>query len=211
MLSPNSFAGAQLGMRGDEPQQLAADIARGSKDGGPNHEGGPIAAFAYLCKLMHIHAMTDLKEQRHRAIAELIRSAARSPARRSSPSGSPALGFAVTQATISRDLEQFGAVKVRRDGRLGYALPDQLAQRRASPRLAAVLRDWVRSIDVAGNLVVIKTPPGSAHLVGVALDQRDLPEVVGTICGDDTMFVAVRDAARGAALRRAATRTLALV
>ena len=43
------------------------------------------------------------------------------------------------------------------------------------------------------NLVVIKTPPGSAHLVGVALDRAELPEVAGTICGDDTIFVAVRD------------------
>ena len=137
--------------------------------------------------------MTDAKEQRHRAIAELIRS---------QPLASQdelaehlaAQGFAVTQATISRDLEQLGAVKVRRDGRLGYALPDQLP---SSPpnQLATVLRDWVRSIDVAGNLVVLKTPPGSAHLIGVALDQAALPEVVGNICGDDTIFVAVRDAA----------------
>jgi transcriptional regulator of arginine metabolism len=63
-----------------------------------------------------------------------------------------------------------------------------------------VLRDWVRSIDVAANLVVIKTPPGSAHLIGVALDQSDLPEVIGTICGDDTIFVACREAAEAQAL-----------
>jgi transcriptional regulator of arginine metabolism len=141
--------------------------------------------------------MTDLKAQRRRAIAELIR-------------GQPlanqeelaerlaAQGFAVTQATVSRDLEQLGAVKVRRDGRLGYALPDQLVSASGSTGLAAVLRDWVRSIDFAGNLVVLKTPPGSAHLVGVALDQAALPDVVGTICGDDTLFVAVRDAALAA-------------
>ena len=53
-----------------------------------------------------------------------------------------------------------------------------------------MFRDWVRSIDVAANLVVIRTPPGSAHLVGVVLDQSELPEIVGTICGDDTIFVA---------------------
>jgi len=139
--------------------------------------------------------MTDAREQRHRAIAELIRS---------QPLASQdelaehlaAQGFAVTQATISRDLEQLGAVKVRRDGRLGYALPDQLTSGGSNPsQLATVLRDWVRSIDVAGNLVILKTPPGSAHLIGVALDQAALPEVVGNICGDDTIFVAVRDAA----------------
>ena len=144
---------------------------------------------------MHMYTMTELKEQRHRAIAELIR-------------GQPlanqeelaerlaALGFAVTQATISRDLEQLGAIKVRREGRLAYTLPDQLANGVPnSSQFATVLRDWVRSIDVAGNLVVLKTPPGSAHLIGVALDRAALPDVVGTICGDDTVFVAVRDAA----------------
>jgi transcriptional regulator of arginine metabolism len=78
----------------------------------------------------------------------------------------------------------------------------------ASPRLAAVFRDWVRSVDTAGNLVVIKTPPGSAHLVGVVLDQSDIPEIVGTICGDDSIFIACRSAEEAAGLSsklRAAT------
>ena len=102
-------------------------------------------------------------------------------------------GFAVTQATVSRDLVDLGAVKVRRDGRVSYALPDQSSGARAGPPLGTVVRDWVRSIAPAGNLVVIRTPPSSAHLVGVALDQAELPEVVGTICGDDTVFVAMSD------------------
>jgi transcriptional regulator of arginine metabolism len=66
----------------------------------------------------------------------------------------------------------------------------------------------VRSVEPAGNLVVIKTPPGSAHLVGVVLDQSELPEIVGTICGDDTIFVACRAAKAANALSsklRAAT------
>jgi transcriptional regulator of arginine metabolism len=88
---------------------------------------------------------------------------------------------------------------VRRDGRLGYALPDQVRDA-PSPRLAAVLRDWVRSVEPAANLVVLKTPPGSAHLVGVTLDQSALPEIVGTICGDDTIFVAARSAGEAEAL-----------
>jgi transcriptional regulator of arginine metabolism len=142
--------------------------------------------------------MTDLKEQRHRAIAELIRGQPLA-SQEELAERLAAQGFAVTQATISRDLEQLGAIKVRRDGRLGYMLPDQLANGpQSATQLATVLRDWVRSIDFAGNLVVLKTPPGSAHLVGVALDQAALPDVVGTICGDDTIFVAVRDAAQAA-------------
>jgi transcriptional regulator of arginine metabolism len=114
------------------------------------------------------------------------------------------LGFKVTQATISRDLEQLEAFKVRRNGQLAYALPDQIGGAGATgPRLDAVFRDWVHSVQTAGNLVVIKTPPGSAHLVGVALDRADLPQVVGTICGDDTLFVALDTAAQAKALAAA--------
>lgn len=142
--------------------------------------------------------MTDAKSLRHRAISELIRSGA-GASQEELAEKLASQGFSVTQATISRDLEQLGAVKVRRDGRLGYALPDQFRPAgQGSGRLAAVVRDWVRTIDFAGNLVILKTPPGSAHLVGVALDEADLPEVVGTICGDDTMFVAIRDSASAA-------------
>jgi transcriptional regulator of arginine metabolism len=142
--------------------------------------------------------MSDLKERRQRAIADLIRS--------DSPSSQDeladrlaSLGFAVTQATISRDLEQIGAVKVRRNGQLSYALSEEV-RNPPDPRLAAVFRDWVQSIEPAANLVVMKTPPGSAHLVGVALDQSDLHEIVGTICGDDTIFIACRTGADAEAL-----------
>jgi transcriptional regulator of arginine metabolism len=133
------------------------------------------------------------KEQRRRAIVELIRASPISSqdelAERLSSNG-----YAATQATISRDLEQIGAVKVRRGGRLSYSVPDQLRDL-AAPRLDTILHQWVRSIDVAMNTVVMQTPPGSAHLVGVALDQTEYPEIVGTICGDDTIFVACRSVA----------------
>jgi transcriptional regulator of arginine metabolism len=132
--------------------------------------------------------MSDLKERRQRAIAELIRSRALS-SQEELAERLTGLGFTVTQATISRDLEQLGAIKVRREGLLSYALPEQV-QAAPAPQLPAVVRDFVQSIRTAVNLVVIKTPPGSAHLVGVALDQSGLAEIVGTICGDDTVFVA---------------------
>jgi transcriptional regulator of arginine metabolism len=135
--------------------------------------------------------MTTEQEQRRHAIADLIRShgvgsqeeLAEQLARR---------GIAVTQATISRDLELLGAIKTRRDGRLSYALPRSASA--GTSRLAAVLRDWVLSVTRAGNLVIIKTPPGSAHLVGVALDEGSLPAIAGTICGDDTIFAATAGA-----------------
>lgn len=142
--------------------------------------------------------MTELKQRRQRAIAELIRGGALSSQEELADRLSQ-LGFAVTQATISRDLDQIGAVKVRRGGQLSYALQDQ-PQGIASSRLAALLRDFVLSIDAASNLLVIKTPPGSAHLIGVALDQSDLTEIVGTICGDDTVFAACRSASEADAM-----------
>jgi transcriptional regulator of arginine metabolism len=142
--------------------------------------------------------MTDLKERRHRAIAQLIRANALS-SQEELADRLGSLGFAATQATISRDLEQIGAVKVRRNGQLSYALAEA-APSAPSPQLASVFRDWVRSVEPAANLVVIKTPPGSAHLIGVALDNADLAEVVGTICGDDTIFVACRSDAEASAL-----------
>lgn len=142
--------------------------------------------------------MTDLKERRQRAIVDLIRTDAPSN-QEELAERLGALGFAATQATISRDLEQIGAVKVRRGGQLSYALPE-LVRSAGGPRLASVFRDWVRSVEPAGNLVVIKTPPGSAHLVGVVLDQSGLAEIVGTICGDDTIFVACRETSDAEAL-----------
>lgn len=142
--------------------------------------------------------MNELKERRQRAIAEIIRAGALSSQEELAERLSN-LGFAVTQATISRDLEQIGAVKVRRSGQLRYALPGQV-QNAPAPRLGAMLRDFVRSIDTAANLVVLKTPPGSAHLIGVVLDQSDLAEIVGTICGDDTIFIACGSAKIAAGL-----------
>jgi transcriptional regulator of arginine metabolism len=104
------------------------------------------------------------------------------------------LGFVATQATVSRDLVELGAVKVRRDGKIAYALPADSPPARSGPRLESVIREWVQSMRPAGNLLVMRTPPGSAHIVGVAIDQARLDEVVGTICGDDTIFVAFEKA-----------------
>jgi transcriptional regulator of arginine metabolism len=137
--------------------------------------------------------MTDARMRRQKAIADLIRS---------EPLGSQeevtarlgAIGFNVTQATVSRDLDQMGAVKVKRGGALSYALPDQLGDNDwAATRLKRIFREWVLSVEATGNLLVMRTPPGSAHLVGLALDQARLEEIAGTICGDDTLFVALRE------------------
>src|SRR5438876_2309501 len=146
--------------------------------------GSALFTHLHLYARQCINILMSDKDRRQMAIADLIRGSALASQEELAEILSER-GFAVTQATVSRDLVELGAVKVRRDGRVSYALPDQVNGARAGPRLATVVHDWVRSIAPAGNLVVIRTPPGSAHLVGVALDQADLPEVVGTICGDD--------------------------
>jgi transcriptional regulator of arginine metabolism len=110
-------------------------------------------------------------------------------------------GLTVTQATVSRDLDQLGAIKVKRGGGSCYALPDQLGGGDwAADRLSRLVVEWVQSADLAGNLVVLKTPPGSAHLVAFAIDQARLPDVAGTVAGSDTIFVAVRDTEAAARL-----------
>jgi transcriptional regulator of arginine metabolism len=137
--------------------------------------------------------VTDARSRRQKAIAELIRADALA-SQEEVTSRLRAQGFSVTQATVSRDLDQMGAVKVKRSGVMSYALPDQIGDSDwAASRLARIVSDWVQSVEAAGNLLVLRTPPGSAHLVGLALDQAKLPEVAGTISGDDTLFIALRD------------------
>lgn len=134
-----------------------------------------------------------LRARRQKAIAEVIRSQAIA-SQEDLTEKLALLGFAVTQATVSRDLEQLGAVKVKRGGVLSYALPEQIGESDWSlDRLERILRDWVISLEAAGNLLVLKTPPGSAHLVGSAIDNARPAEIAGTVSGDDTLFLAVRD------------------
>ena len=113
-----------------------------------------------------------------------------------------ASGVAATQATVSRDLLDIGAVKLKRDGAIRYVLPDQVEPGHAANKLDRLLAEWADSIVTAGNLLIIRTPPGSANLVANALDSAGLPEIAGTIAGDDTIFVALSDGVSpGAAAR----------
>jgi transcriptional regulator of arginine metabolism len=96
-----------------------------------------------------------------------------------------------TQATVSRDLDDLGAIKVRiRGGETVYAIPELPKDQRApDDHLRRVLADWVVEVAHSANLVVVRTPPGTANVVGSALDRAGLPEVLGTVAGDDTLFV----------------------
>ena len=134
-----------------------------------------------------------IRAKRQKALADLIRAGAIA-SQEEVTDRLAALGFAVTQATVSRDLDQLGAVKVKRGGVLSYALPDQMAESDwSADRLERILREWVLSVEAAGAMLVLRTPPASAHLVASAIDHARPPEVAGTVAGDDTLFIAVRD------------------
>ena len=111
-------------------------------------------------------------------------------------------GVDATQTTVSRDLEDLGAVKVRLPGgEAAYALPE-LPVHQVAPEdhLRRVLGEWVVEVGHSGNLVVLRTPPGSAHVVGSALDRSAVVGVVGTVAGDDTVLVVVSEEVGGDAM-----------
>ena len=96
------------------------------------------------------------------------------------------MGIRATQATVSRDLDEMGAVKVRTaDGETAYAIPE-FAPDRIAPmdQLRRVLGEWVAEVHVSAPIVVIRTPPGCAHVVASALDRSRLEGLIGTVAGD---------------------------
>ncbi len=142
--------------------------------------------------------MSLSKQQRQHLVAQLLE-------RRAVASQSQlvdllaAEGVAATQATVSRDLDELGAVKIRvAGGDTAYALPE-LPTRQVVPEdhLRRVLGEWAVEVAASGPLVVVRTPPGSAHVVGSALDRSAFPGVIGTVAGDDTVLVVVEESAGG--------------
>ena len=122
-------------------------------------------------------------------------------------------GFPAAQPTLSRDLRELGIAK----GPAGYVLPPSPGVERPLPvrpaessplfgrregKLERVVREFVLSVEPAGSLVVLRTPPADAQPVALAFDEAALPEVAGTISGDDTIFLAVRSAAAAFRLTR---------
>jgi transcriptional regulator of arginine metabolism len=106
-------------------------------------------------------------------------------------------GYRVTQATISRDIAELGLVKVVRDGAHVYALPARLddADPTGEDRVRSLLRELPVEVGESGTMVVVRTLPGSAHPIAAALDRARWPGVVGSVSGDDTVFIACRDVA----------------
>lgn len=123
-------------------------------------------------------------------------------------------GVQVTQATLSRDLVELDAVKVRaQSGALVYAVPAEGGDRTpvardtaaAAQRLARLCNELLVSAEASANLVVLRTPPGAAQFLAGAFDKAELHDVLGTIAGDDTVLVIGRDPQGGDALARRIT------
>jgi transcriptional regulator of arginine metabolism len=148
------------------------------------------------------------KTARQQLIADLVaRHAVRSQSELAELLGEA--GVSVTQGTLSRDLDELGAVRVRDDdGSLVYAVPGEGGDR--TPRAAeesVVARRLIRiadevlvSADASANLAVLRTPPGAAQYLASAIDRADIPQVVGTLAGDDTVLVIAREVDGGSDL-----------
>ena len=149
----------------------------------------PLTKNARQQKIVELLATTEVHSQTE--LADLLHDA----------------GVSVTQATLSRDLVDLDAVKVRApSGQLVYAVPGEGGDRRpvlahesaaAEARLARLCADLLVSADASANLVVLRTPPGAANFLASALDKAELGSVLGTIAGDDTVLVISREADGG--------------
>ncbi len=106
-------------------------------------------------------------------------------------------GFAITQATVSRDIKELQLVKVpTNNGQYKYSLPSD-QKHNPLDKLQKLLVDAFVKINVAGQLVILKTIPGNGNAVGNLIDQLDWEEILGTVCGDDTCLIIVEDAEHG--------------
>jgi transcriptional regulator of arginine metabolism len=112
-------------------------------------------------------------------------------------------GVHVTQATVSRDIKELQLIKVpTHDGKYKYSLPPSDQRFNSIQKLKRALMDSFISIDQANNLLVMKTMPGNASAVGALIDNLDWPEIMGTICGDDTILIICRTTENGEEVSR---------
>ncbi|MEA2023304.1 MAG: arginine repressor [Actinomycetota bacterium] len=109
-------------------------------------------------------------------------------------------GHDVTQATISRDLDAVGAIKESDAGVARYRIQDPDEARRARSALRIAVNEFVESVASTGSVVVLRVPPGAAHLVAGKIDAAGMAGVLGTVAGDDTVFIAVDESVGTAAV-----------
>jgi transcriptional regulator of arginine metabolism len=147
--------------------------------------------------------MDVMKRARQQAISDVVRSG-RIRTQHELVAALREKGYRATQATVSRDVTELGLVKVDTEGGSAYALPSSEAAVELSgeQRLAGLVRDLPVEIRAAGNLLVVRAVPGSAHAIAASLDRARWLDVVGTVAGDDTLFVACVDEQAAARVRQ---------
>lgn len=163
-----------------------------------NGDGGPYGQY-----------VPQTRTARHRRIVDIL---SRQPVRSQSQLAKLLAddGLSVTQATLSRDLDELGAVKIRNTrGELIYAVPSEggdrtpkapLGESASEARMARLAGELLISAEASANLVVLRTPPGAAQFLASAIDQAGIHEIIGTIAGDDTVLLISRDPHGGQAL-----------
>jgi transcriptional regulator of arginine metabolism len=151
-------------------------------------------------------SVPQTRTARHRRIVEIL---GRQPVRSQSQLARLLAddGLSVTQATLSRDLDELGAVKIRtNDGELIYAVPSEggfrtphapLGESVKEERMRRLAGELLISAEASANLVVVRTPPGAAQFLASAIDQAELYDILGTLAGDDTVVLISRDPAGG--------------
>ncbi|GAA3632216.1 arginine repressor [Streptomyces fenghuangensis] len=154
-------------------------------------------------------AVPHTRTARHRRIVEILN---REPVRSQSQLAKLLAddGLSVTQATLSRDLDELGAVKIRNTGgELIYAVPGEggdrtprapLGESASEARMARLAGELLISAEASANLVVLRTPPGAAQFLASAIDQAEVHDIIGTIAGDDTLLLISRHPTGGQAL-----------
>jgi len=119
-------------------------------------------------------------------------------------------GFKVTQATVSRDIKELRLVKLQTgNGRYKYSVPvGESPARAGAVKYASILRDTVVSLDYAGNLVVVRCHTGMANAACAAIDAMALPDIVGTVAGDDTLLIVARNEEKASAVSQTLSQML---
>jgi transcriptional regulator of arginine metabolism len=146
-------------------------------------------------------AVPQTRTARHRRIVDILnRQAVRSQSQLAKLLADD--GLTVTQATLSRDLDELNAVKIRNtDGDLIYAVPSEGGFRTPrAPLGESAKEERMISAEASANLVVLRTPPGAAQFLASAIDQAELHDILGTIAGDDTLLLISREPTGGQAL-----------
>jgi len=141
------------------------------------------------------------RNARHRLMRRLLASGSVTTQKQLADALSAA-GFKVTQATVSRDLDALGAVRVKSDDNgIHYEiLDDRFAFKQGVESAAHAMNQFAQSISASGNIVVIHTAPGAAHLLASALDGAGIDDILGTVAGDDTILIVAAEGVAGGAL-----------